>query len=200
MSNKTILITFFLVIALFGVALSLRYTSSPRALPAISTTDPDYQYLTAATSAVQAKCGDSVELLGFVMTTGNIRYAFTPGTCDTGSGHDDMEVNYDFTTHSVDTPALGDLRFDEPPYGGGFPHNLTQPISLQDWRVDSVAAHQTIAAHGGPENISAQLELSQAGHDLNWNCYWWGGGMNYAATVNATTGEVNIASSPSAPR
>ena len=101
MNQKTFFITLAVVLAL--VAIGLSPTRHPGTPPAA---DDDYYY---AWQAVTAKCGQNLNLLGVYMVKGSTNYAFTRGTCGTGSVNEYVTISYDLRTHSLGNPVIGNF-------------------------------------------------------------------------------------------
>ncbi|SRR6266700_2995524 len=186
MNQKTFFITLGLVLALVAISLSpIRHSGIPPAA------EDDYYY---AWRAVTAKCGPDVQLLGIFMVKGSTNYAFTHGTCGTGSANEYVAVSYDLRTHSIGNPGIGD-----------FGHNSifgNIPISLSDWKINSQDAFQIVSTHGlhltdflpneiiDMQGISGSLELYQAGQFLEWLYLYVNRADVYEIHINATTGQV----------
>jgi hypothetical protein len=181
MNNKTFLITTALVLALAGIGSSSWGMASS-----------DSAVYSNVLKAVTAKCGQNVRLLGILMQQGFTSYAFTSGTCGSGSPTDYVGIGYDFNKRSLTNPRIGrnSGAYD-------FPPNFTQPISLPDWKISSERALQICFVHGGPQNLELQnpgvdssaLLLSQNGNSLIWVCFHSNGSGYHNSSVDATTGE-----------
>ncbi len=183
MNQKTFFITLGLVLALVAISLSpIRHSGIPPAA------DDNYYY---AWQAVTAKCGQNAQLLGIFMVKGSTNYAFTHGTCGTGSANEYVEVDYDSKARFVEVPkmdnfgSINDFDFID--------HQNTQPISLSYWEISSGEAFRIISAHGGPPNLNAltaRLALRQVDGSLVWYGTYSKDSHDYGININATTGQV----------
>ncbi len=197
MSNNIFLITLALVLALVAISL-LSGWSYPWGIPANA--DDAYYY---AGGVVTAKCGPNTRLLGILVQQAFTRYAFTRGTCGSGSANEYVSLSYDFKKRSVEDFKISNFALNnELDFLG--PDN-TLPISVLDWKISSERAFQIVSAHGGPENPKAgDLRLRQTGNSLIWGYSYQAGSYQSGWTVswfqiNAATGQVISSGSAPAP-
>src|SRR5581483_5999952 len=189
MHHKQFTLLLGIVVALFGIGLSLGQSR----LPSLAA---DLSYYNQAAQAVIAKCGSNAQLVEILIRQNVTRYAFTPGTCSSASVNDFVEVEYDFKSHSLGSPWVGDASQKAGFYD--FPHDLTQPIPIQSWKVSSGDALRIISRQKETQNITDVSLLSNYAsiqlYLLNGSLVWDYSGSGYLVSdkvlINATTGQV----------
>jgi hypothetical protein len=142
-------------------------------------------------NGVKEKCGTAVELLGLLIHPGYSLYAFTHGTCGSGSSSEIVVIRFDFSNQSVGNVTIHNMQYSS--YDYDFGHAYASPISLSNWKISSKEALQIFSKHDGPADISASrlvgLLLRQTGNSLTWKCIYDNGVSNYVGSLDATTGQ-----------